>query len=675
MKYPYSDHADQIFSRIHRITLLFIGVFISLSILEKSWYAVGVLLGGISIFTPIILFFEKRKNQSLARFTLILSVCLYIFCLSLVYHHARDIEEYCFVVMVMGFMVFGLKSWKWTALSFGGAIFTRALIHFKVTPSFVHHLNLPLPGKADLGLSSFIGPYLLLVIFLSFLLRENRKKKQQFHIEKTRLESFFDSSPQIMCILDSQVRFLRINEEVRHRLGYSPHALIGTCAIDYVHAEDLEITRDRFSKLIEGGIIESIRIRIRHQDGNYRTFKWRASLNRETNEIYATASEISELVERKCEMRVRARFLEAILDNLPLMVLVKDYKNGLKFSLMNKAGEGVMGVSPESVIGKSVHDLVHPELAFIYAADDERIFRSGKPSCVDREDFVTPAGVRKSVWTRKIPTYDEKGNPDLLISIAHDITEEVAIREALELERVRSLQNAKMATLGEMAASIAHEINNPLAILSGSLQLLPRYRENTERFDAKLVSMESAVHRIVRIVSGLRKLSRSSQGSQIEVHDVTAIIEEVLVLTEVKSKAHSVNVEIEANGSAYISCNEIEIQQILINLINNAVDAVKTLPERWVKIRVLKGVGHIILQVRDSGKGIPEEISARLFEPFFTTKPVGEGTGIGLSIVKRILDEHHASIEVLKQDPHTCFQMIFKDADGIESAPSRLAVL
>ena len=675
MKYLYSAQSDRLFSRIHQITLLFIGLFIGFSALQKNWPVVQALFGGILFFTPLVLLFQRSGMRSLARLTLISSVCLYIFSTSVIYRHTRDIEEYCFVVMVMSFLVFGLKSCKWIAFSFGSALLTRTLIHVKIIPAFVHAMNLPMPAKDDFGLSSFVGPYLLLVVFLYDLLRENRKKKARYQIEKARLESFFDSSPEIMCILNSQVRFLKINQEVEHRLGYAPESLIGKCALDYVHPDDLEITRERFSKVGAGGVLEPVLIRIRHQDGSYKTFNWLACLNLVTREIYATASEITELVRQKAEMRERARFLEAILENLPLMVLVKDYKKGLQFSLMNKAGEGIMGVPPEKVVGKTVHDLVHPELAFIYAADDERIFRSGKPSCVDREDFVTPSGTRKSVWTRKVPTYDEQGNPDLLISIAHDITEEVAVREALEKERVRSLQNAKMATLGEMSASIAHEINNPLAILSASLQLLPRYRENAERFESKLVSMESAVHRIVRIVSGLRKLSRSSQCSQREVLDITAILEEVLVLTEVKSKAHSVVVEIEASGAAFILCNEIEIQQILINLISNAIDAVKTLQDRWVRIRILKSAGHVILQVRDSGRGIPDEVTARLFEPFFTTKPVGEGTGIGLSIVKGILDEHGASIEVLKYDPHTCFQIIFKDADFHESVPSRLAVL
>jgi PAS domain S-box-containing protein len=674
-KYSQSPSQDPIFSRIHRITLLFTGGFILLSAVLKSWYVVGLLMTGLCFFTPIIFLLQKWGKICFARLTLIVSVCLYTYGTSLIYHHSRDFEEYCFVVMVMGFLVFGIKSWERTALSFACALITRALIHFKVTPAFFLELHIPMPIKDDFGLSSFVGPYLLLAVFLFTLRRENRRKHSRIQMERMRLESFFESSPEMMCILDSEARFIRINQESENRLGYPPQSLIGTVALDFVHPDDLETTRERFSKVGKGGVLEPIRVRIRHKDGSYKVFNWIACFNPLSREIYATASEITDLVRQEAEIRERARFLEGILENLPLMVLVKDYKKGLQFTLMNKAGESLMGVSPEKVIGKTVHDLVHSELAFIYAADDERIFRSGKPSCVDREDFLTPSGMKKSVWTRKVPIYDDQGKPDLLISIAHDITEEVAIREALELERVRSLQNAKMATLGEMAASIAHEINNPLAILSGSLQLLPRYRENTERFESKMVSMESAVHRIVRIVSGLRKLSRSSQGSQVEVHDVTAIIEEVLVLTEVKSKGHSVRVELEAGGSAFISCNEIEIQQILINLINNAVDAVKILPERWVKIRVLKSAGHVVVQVRDSGKGIPDEVSARLFEPFFTTKPVGEGTGIGLSIVKRILSEHHASIELLKQDSHTCFQMIFKDADSIDSAPSRLAVL
>lgn len=98
---------------------------------------------------------------------------------------------------------------------------------------------------------------------------------------------------------------------------------------------------------------------------------------------------------------------------------------------------------------------------------------------------------------------------------------------------------------------------------------------------------------------------------------------------------------------------------MLINLINNAVDAVKDLEEKWVHIELFDEESEVVLQVRDSGHGIPVDQRERLFQPFHTTKPVGEGTGLGLSIVKGIMDDHQASIKVLETSETTCFELRF----------------
>ena len=115
-------------------------------------------------------------------------------------------------------------------------------------------------------------------------------------------------------------------------------------------------------------------------------------------------------------------------------------------------------------------------------------------------------------------------------------------------------------------------------------------------------------------------------------------------------------------------CDEIEIEQVLVNLINNGIDAVKNLPEKWVRVTIFEDPTQVILQISDSGSGIPEKIRHRLFDPFFTTKGVGEGTGLGLSIAKGILDEHHATISVLAEAPHTCFEIRFPLAGRTKNA-------
>lgn len=225
-----------------------------------------------------------------------------------------------------------------------------------------------------------------------------------------------------------------------------------------------------------------------------------------------------------------------------------------------------------------------------------------------------------------------------------------------EFERARSLQNAKLASLGELAAGVAHEINNPLAIIERSLH---KFVGHPEKFKEKVVVIEKAVQRAAKIVAGLKKFSRSSGPKERVTRSICDIFSEVKILTEAKSKRHGVPVEIDCDSAALISCDELEIEQVFINFINNAIDAVTDKSEKWVRVHAFVEDREVVVQFRDAGRGIPKDIAQKLFQPFFTTKPVGTGTGLGLSISKGIIDEHGGGIKILESDPNTCFELRF----------------
>jgi signal transduction histidine kinase len=236
-------------------------------------------------------------------------------------------------------------------------------------------------------------------------------------------------------------------------------------------------------------------------------------------------------------------------------------------------------------------------------------------------------------------------------------------KDDLERERVKSIHNAKLASLGEMSAGIAHEINNPLTIIYGIARALPKFVNNPEQLADRIEKIQAASERIAKIVSSLRKLSRTSDKSDHKCHSLAEIVNEAIVLTDAKARRHSTKIEVDCKSECYVLCDEIEMEQMLVNLINNAVDAVKLLPERWVRIQLEDVGGSVSLRIRDSGPRISPEIQQKLFQPFFTTKPVGEGTGLGLSIVKGILEDHHATIELVADDRLTCFEICFPKAE------------
>ncbi|HRK01608.1 MAG TPA: ATP-binding protein [Oligoflexia bacterium] len=260
------------------------------------------------------------------------------------------------------------------------------------------------------------------------------------------------------------------------------------------------------------------------------------------------------------------------------------------------------------------------------------------------------------------------GRPSLINGTCQDITEEVKNKNALDLEKNKSLRSSKLASLGEMSAGIAHEINNPLAIIAGASNALPKFLNDPEKIKEKLVTIDRAVRRIAKIVKSLQKFARSSERQSYKQYSLNNIIKEALILTESKSKRHSTPVTVDCRTEGQILCDEIEIEQILINLINNGIDAVGALTEKWVRITLFEQNNYVILQVRDSGSGLPREVKKNLFQPFFTTKQVGKGTGLGLSIVKGILDEHQASIDILENDANTCFEIRFNKAEVVQNA-------
>jgi PAS domain S-box-containing protein len=366
--------------------------------------------------------------------------------------------------------------------------------------------------------------------------------------------------------------------------------------------------------------------------------------------------------------KLRGNLFQTVLQNVHSMIFVKDYRNDLAFSLLNKAGEDLLGVKAEQLVGKNDYDFFPKEQADFFTSKDRQVFESKTVLRIDQEAIDTPRG-KRILQTYKVPTFDQNGDPHLLIGISNDITEEYQMKLNLELERAKSVKNAKLASLGEMSAGIAHEINNPLAIIAGSVSVLSRCLDNPEKIKLKIESIKKACARISKIVSGLRKFSRSGEKSNLSPFSLNSIVKEVLVLTENKSRRHDTPITLNEKSESIILCDEIEIEQVLVNLIVNAIDAVKATSDRWVNVSIHEDQGIVILRITDSGPGIPENIRERLFEPFFTTKKVGEGTGLGLSISKGILDEHKAAIKIIPDCPNTCFEIRFKAFEGPKTDP------
>lgn len=275
-----------------------------------------------------------------------------------------------------------------------------------------------------------------------------------------------------------------------------------------------------------------------------------------------------------------------------------------------------------------------------------------------RGRIITRSGQVKWIFAQSIP-HRQKDGSTAWYGIIMDITRELQVADELAFERVKASHAAKLASLGEMASGVVHEINNPLTVISATVSRMDSLLNDPEEFQKRVDIVNRNVLKINRIVESLKKYSRPSSQISLVATPLKKVIEEALFLTELKANSHSVILKLDIQSEGVTLCDEMQIEQVMVNLVNNSIDAIKALPERWVKITLTEDDQHLILQVRDSGAGIPQELRAKVFEPFFTTKPIGQGTGLGLAIVKQLLKEHEAEISI-KDEPNTCFELRFR---------------
>lgn len=243
-----------------------------------------------------------------------------------------------------------------------------------------------------------------------------------------------------------------------------------------------------------------------------------------------------------------------------------------------------------------------------------------------------------------------------------DITERKQSESALISQREKLMAAAKMSSLGEMAGGIAHEINNPLAIIIGKISQLKRKIEAQQDSVFKdeidsLAVIESTAKRISSIIKGLSAFSRNAENDKMEKLEVSTLLLDTLELSKERFRFNSTELKIDLPPleKTYVMGRASQLLQVLVNLFNNAYDAVEFLEERWVEVSVRVDNNICRISITDSGNGIPAHLVEKIMTPFFTTKKVGKGTGLGLSISKGIIEEHSGNLYYDSKNPHTRF--------------------
>lgn len=227
-------------------------------------------------------------------------------------------------------------------------------------------------------------------------------------------------------------------------------------------------------------------------------------------------------------------------------------------------------------------------------------------------------------------------------------------------QEAKIAESSKMASLGEMASSIAHEINNPLTIIYGKARQIQSYVENKnphamEKSLQDALKIISTVDRISRIIKGLRKISRDASSDSMATVSAKELVEETLSFCQQRFQQSNIDFKLSMEYSGDVHCRQTELSQVILNLLNNSYDAVLNLEEKWVELKVESTLNTLVIAVTDSGRGISKDVQTKIFQPFFTTKEVGKGTGLGLSISKGIVEAHFGQFYLDEKCANTKF--------------------
>lgn len=425
---------------------------------------------------------------------------------------------------------------------------------------------------------------------------------------------------------------------------------------------------------------------------------WRKRQKAMLSTLQAAADQ-QERAER--DLRQTEMFYHSLVETIPQMILCKDLEG--RFTFANQKFCAELGRSLDDILGKTDLDFFPRQLAEKYRSDDRKVLESGQVLDVV-EEHVTPKGEKLYVQVMKTPLFGTDGKPMGIQAIFWDVTRRIQTEEKLKEQNVmlhelarseheahealksaqsRMVQTEKLASLGQLVAGVAHEINNPLAFVSNNVAVLerdlrdmvalvslyrmidrpagPRHAALYSQIDHVAAQLDldytldnlprllertrEGLRRIERIVKELRLFARVDEGDWNEV-DLNPGIESSINIVQGHARKKGIKLVKDLEALPLVRCQAARIHQVIVNLVLNAIDACESEDCVTIRTRSEPELEGVRIEVIDTGSGIEPSVRERIFDPFFTTKAIGQGTGLGLSISYGIVEEHRGSIDV-----------------------------
>ncbi|GFM82902.1 histidine kinase [Pseudomonas cichorii] len=506
---------------------------------------------------------------------------------------------------------------------------------------------------------------------LGFMLDVSDIKNQETNAAAAhaRLDNLIASSPAVIYVQRYDQGNLEpsfFSDSLKPLLGWTLAECVDGQLAGYIHHDDQDIWFDRNRQLLREGFV-SRRYRLRDKKGDYHWLLDEARLLRddlgmpvEAVGLWLDVTDATLAAEqvRKSEERYRI-----LVEDSPAMIC--RYTPDLVLSFGNRPLANYMECTPEQLTGINLGDWLSDEQR---EAFKKRIALLTPEAPMSTEEICIELPGREYAWWvwADRGVFDEEGKLIEIQAVGRDNTD-------VRRSRMQLNQSAKMATLGEMATGLAHEINQPLNVMRMAvvnvLKRLGKGDIDIDYLTEKLNRIDTQVQRAARVVDHMRVFGRRSEIEEQLFNPIQAVEGTISMLSEgMKGKGVQIRIG-EMCASVQVRGHVDQLEQVLINLMVNARDALLSRREKdrdfepWIGLEVEEDENIIRLSVQDNGGGIDPRLLERIFEPFFTTKPVGVGTGLGLSVSYGIVDQMGGQLSVSNVDEGARFQIelpIFK---------------